>query len=194
MYEWDFNVFQLAERSSGRPLYVVTLALLDAEGLLVRDQSAPDICGAVQGTHCCCKSGCQVARAAADGGIGSGLVHGAGRGAGAHTCARARPTARPQDAWKLDRQVVVRYLNSIEKLYHANPYHNNIHAADVTQTAAVIMRALSQQLPGGLSPLERLSIILAAAVHDLAHPGVNNDFLIKTRDKQALVYNDRRCV
>jgi hypothetical protein len=35
------------------------------------------------------------------------------------------------------------------------------------------------------------AVILAAAVHDLGHPGVNNAFLVRTRDPQALTYNDR---
>lgn len=49
----------------------------------------------------------------------------------------------------------------------------------------------SSTTEAGLSKLERFAIILASAVHDLGHPGVNNVFLVKTRDKQALTYNDR---
>lgn len=81
-------------------------------------------------------------------------------------------------------------MNAAERSYKQNPYHNNTHAADVTQTAAVIMRSLEQQI-GGLTKLERFAVIISAAVHDMAHPGLNNDFLIKTRDKSAVIYNDR---
>lgn len=42
-----------------------------------------------------------------------------------------------------------------------------------------------------MSKLERFAIILASAVHDLGHPGVNNAFLVRSRDPQALLYNDR---
>lgn len=135
-----------------------------------------------------------------------------------------------------------RYLTQVEKLYNQNPYHNSTHAADVTQTAGMIMQALDSHLRSGsnsssnicsgcnccascccvnnkvaasaasngsaaqqstsassnnssnepgLGKLERFAIILASAVHDLGHRGVNNMFLIKTRDKQALIYNDR---
>lgn len=36
-----------------------------------------------------------------------------------------------------------------------------------------------------------LSLFVAAAIHDYDHPGVNNNFLIATRDPIALLYNDR---
>jgi len=165
-----------------------------------------------------------------------------------------------QDGWLLDRRVVEGYLTEVEGVYKANPYHNNTHAADVTQTAGVIMTALNQWLctpiincinnssgnggrsinncgcfspvsgsvqpcdnsptplvpapansafvqnsgsnsshGGGAAPasgpglrkIERFAIILASAIHDLGHPGVNNAFLVRTRDQQAVIYNDK---
>ena len=47
LYDWTFNVFELAERSGGRPLYVVTMALLEDQGLLVSESER-------RGTCCCC--------------------------------------------------------------------------------------------------------------------------------------------
>ncbi|KAI8463225.1 MAG: hypothetical protein J3K34DRAFT_381092 [Monoraphidium minutum] len=96
------------------------------------------------------------------------------------------------DGWMLDRATVERYFAAVEAAYKQNPYHNNTHAADVTQTAAVIMRHThaGEGGGGGLSKMERFCVIFASAVHDLGHPGVN-DFLIRTRDKQAVIYNDR---
>jgi hypothetical protein len=43
----------------------------------------------------------------------------------------------------------------------------------------------------GLTRMERFCIIFASAVHDLGHPGLNNDFLVRSRDRQAIIYNDR---
>ena len=34
-----------------------------------------------------------------------------------------------------------------------------------------------------LSDLEQLAAIIAAAMHDVGHPGVNNDFLIRTHSE-----------
>eukprot|EP00899_Mesostigma_viride_P013194 jgi/Mesvir1/21876/Mv04251-RA.1 len=42
-----------------------------------------------------------------------------------------------------------------------------------------------------ISSVEMLGGLLAATIHDYCHPGVNNDFLTNTRNRLALVYNDR---
>merc|ERR1719491_1258430 len=39
--------------------------------------------------------------------------------------------------------------------------------------------------------LERLAALLAAAVHDFEHKGVSNDFLVRSGDNRALLYNDQ---
>jgi hypothetical protein len=84
---------------------------------------------------------------------------------------------------------VERFLRRVESEYLPNPYHNAIHAADVTQTAAVILSYLRKQLT--MTKLEMFSIIVAAAVHDLGHLGVNNDFLINSKHARATTYNDK---
>ena len=44
---------------------------------------------------------------------------------------------------------------------------------------------------GKLTPLVRLAALIAAAIHDLDHPGVSNTFLIKTKHPLAILYNDQ---
>jgi len=42
-----------------------------------------------------------------------------------------------------------------------------------------------------LTSLEVMAALIAAMIHDYAHPGVNNNFLIKIEHPLALRYNDR---
>jgi 3'5'-cyclic nucleotide phosphodiesterase len=60
-------------------------------------------------------------------------------------------------------------LQVLEAGYNRNPYHNATHAADVTQNVGVMLAA--DDLPSRLSKLEVLAMLLAAAVHDVHHPG-----------------------
>uniref|UniRef100_A0A5K4EMG4 Phosphodiesterase n=1 Tax=Schistosoma mansoni TaxID=6183 RepID=A0A5K4EMG4_SCHMA len=79
----------------------------------------------------------------------------------------------------IDPHVFVRYLLRVESTYHADvPYHNSMHAADVLQTAHFLLQA--EALDDVFSDLEILAVLFAAAIHDVDHPGVTNQFLINT--------------
>ena len=82
------------------------------------------------------------------------------------------------------------FLHLVEREYLPNSYHNNIHAADVTQTAAIIMKSVALHLDE-IPKIEQFCIIVAAAVHDLGHLGVNNDFLINSKHPRATTFNDK---
>ena len=56
-----------------------------------------------------------------------------------------------------------------------NSFHNHLHAADVAQFAYYLL--LQGDMRSFLTPLERMSLLIAASVHDFDHPGVNNNFL-----------------
>lgn len=82
-----------------------------------------------------------------------------------------------------------RFLHRCAQQYRSsNPYHNAAHAADVTQGMAIMMQ---MGFGAKLTVLERTALLLAAAVHDLGHPGLSNAFLVSTRNHWAVVYNDR---
>ena len=64
-------------------------------------------------------------------------------------------------------------MQEIEGAYNPqNPYHNSIHAADVTQSLGCLL--ISDEFSSQLSDMELLSMIIAAAVHDVGHPGESN--------------------
>ncbi|XP_073821039.1 phosphodiesterase 1c isoform X3 [Musca autumnalis] len=83
------------------------------------------------------------------------------------------------------------FLNRIEEGYcrYRNPYHNNLHAADVTQT---VHHMLCQTgLMNWLTDLEIFATLLAALIHDFEHTGTTNNFHVMSGSETALLYNDR---
>ena len=87
-----------------------------------------------------------------------------------------------------------KYMNlifNIENNYNNNPYHNSIHAADVTNTIFYILEVIEMKSIAAFSELEVLIILLSAAVHDVDHPGNTNLFEINLRSLLSLTYNDK---
>ncbi|XP_072346876.1 3',5'-cyclic-AMP phosphodiesterase 4B-like isoform X1 [Scyliorhinus torazame] len=81
------------------------------------------------------------------------------------------------------------YIMTLEDHYHADVvYHNSLHAADVTQSTHVLLS--TPALDAVFTDLETLAALFAAAIHDVDHPGVSNQFLINTNSELALMYND----
>jgi len=94
---------------------------------------------------------------------------------------------------KARKTQVLDYIKAVESGYLENPYHNRMHAADVTLMAYYFWISLSamDSFAGYFAEVDLLVLIVAAAIHDLAHPAVNNDFLVKTRSALATRYHDR---
>ncbi|XP_054889058.1 dual specificity calcium/calmodulin-dependent 3',5'-cyclic nucleotide phosphodiesterase 1C isoform X3 [Poeciliopsis prolifica] len=92
---------------------------------------------------------------------------------------------------KIPISAVVSFVEALEVGYskHKNPYHNLIHAADVTQTVHYLL--LKTGMVHWLTELEIFAMIFAAAVHDYEHTGTTNNFHIQTRSDTAILYNDR---
>lgn len=158
----------MARRTGGRPLYAVTMALFEEEGMFVSLQPSNSQARQRRG------------------------VDSQPPPPPLNQNNEPNPPSHNQDDWLLDRATTSAYLNACETTYRAaNPYHNNTHAADVTQTAAVLLRAFCGAAERPVPKSERFCVLLASAVHDLGHPGVNNDFLVRTRHRLAGLYNDR---
>ncbi|XP_066273557.1 high affinity 3',5'-cyclic-AMP phosphodiesterase 7A-like isoform X1 [Branchiostoma lanceolatum] len=90
--------------------------------------------------------------------------------------------------FNLDIVKLTQFISLVEENYNNNPYHNALHAADVTQAMHCFLREL--KLAARLTPLEVLSAVVAAITHDLDHPGVNQEFLRKTGNYLAALYNN----
>lgn len=93
--------------------------------------------------------------------------------------------------FKISPAILETFLNRIEEGYcrYRNPYHNNLHAADVTQT---VHHMLCQTgLMNWLTDLEIYATLLAALIHDYEHTGTTNNFHVMSGSETALLYNDR---
>ncbi|XP_027750485.1 high affinity cAMP-specific 3',5'-cyclic phosphodiesterase 7A isoform X5 [Empidonax traillii] len=92
--------------------------------------------------------------------------------------------------WNFDIFLFDRLTNvMVQEDYHSqNPYHNAVHAADVTQAMHCYLK--EPKLSRSLTPWDVLLSLIAAATHDLDHPGVNQPFLIKTNHYLATLYKN----
>ncbi|XP_043517104.1 high affinity cAMP-specific and IBMX-insensitive 3',5'-cyclic phosphodiesterase 8 isoform X3 [Frieseomelitta varia] len=88
-----------------------------------------------------------------------------------------------------DEKIVQKWLTIIEMNYKVrNSYHNSTHAADVLQATARFMQ--SERLKLILEPLDEVAALIAAAAHDIDHPGRSSQFLCNSNNKLAILYND----
>eukprot|EP00927_Polykrikos_kofoidii_P025777 TRINITY_DN230_c0_g1_i1.p1 TRINITY_DN230_c0_g1~~TRINITY_DN230_c0_g1_i1.p1 ORF type:complete len:792 (+),score=108.52 TRINITY_DN230_c0_g1_i1:116-2377(+) len=103
----------------------------------------------------------------------------------------------------MNRSKLDNFLMEIERGYpETNQYHSRAHAASVLHILHALLHlgGLAEAASVAVAGIEdadtrrgivTMSALLAAIVHDYEHTGVNNDFLVKTCDFKALLYNDR---
>jgi len=90
--------------------------------------------------------------------------------------------------FSLRMPILCSFLRTVEADYEPNPYHNNTHAADVLQTLNTMLQLGGKQYAS--SSLDIFSILVAAIIHDVKHPGLNNNFQINSSSELAVQYND----
>ncbi|CAG9462333.1 unnamed protein product [Pedinophyceae sp. YPF-701] len=90
---------------------------------------------------------------------------------------------------QISRRKTALLLSKLRGEYIDNPYHNFRHAIDVMHTCHHLLLLMNPRLRP--CPLEQYAVLLAAIAHDVGHPGVNNAFLVETKNPIALRYNDK---
>ncbi|XP_068608614.1 high affinity cAMP-specific and IBMX-insensitive 3',5'-cyclic phosphodiesterase 8B [Brachionichthys hirsutus] len=81
------------------------------------------------------------------------------------------------------------WLQLMEASYHSsNSYHNSTHAADVLHATSYFLR--KERVKNSLDQLDEVAALIAAAVHDVDHPGRTNSFLCNAGSELAILYND----
>jgi hypothetical protein len=96
----------------------------------------------------------------------------------------------------VSRDVMIKYFHSVERGYlpvDEVPYHNAIHAADVTHMMHFFLSPADPANPIFL-PKAMFASIVAAAAHDIGHPGFNNTWLVESGNDLAIQHNDFSCL
>eukprot|EP00873_Tetraselmis_striata_P013584 jgi/Tetstr1/433848/TSEL_023032.t2 len=92
---------------------------------------------------------------------------------------------------QLDRDKLCVYLLALEERYNkTNPYHNSWHAADVVQRCSAIVANLPLD-SNKATYLCILGAVIAAAGHDVDHPGLDNKYVVRKEDPLARRFNDQ---
>lgn len=79
-------------------------------------------------------------------------------------------------------------LNIKNECYETTQFHNSLRVIDTTRNFHYFVKY--GELMNYLSDLQVMAGLLACMLHDVAHPGVNNNFLIGIKHQKALRYND----
>lgn len=83
------------------------------------------------------------------------------------------------NALMIPPKTFITFMATLEDHYvKDNPFHNSLHAADVTQSTNVLLN--TPALEGVFTPLEVGGALFAACIHDVDHPGLTNQFLINS--------------
>ena len=84
------------------------------------------------------------------------------------------------------------FIKAVSRGYiRKNPYHNDLHAGDITQTCMVFLNKGKMNDLINLDIYNLCALFISCMVHDFKHPGVTNNFLINNNDPIAIRYNDK---
>lgn len=70
-----------------------------------------------------------------------------------------------------------KFMTKIEKCYQKVPYHNLFHAVDVLAANDVLLNQIEASKIVKFTLQERITALLAAACHDVGHPGVSSEYI-----------------
>merc|ERR1719410_638142 len=168
--EWDFNIFEVTEAANGEnTLLFVSWALLGAP---YSQQYMAEAC----------KSSCNTSSELTEG------YNFVGNDDDDSNNEEENPLKN------LSVKKLFYFLRAIENDYNSeNIYHNSMHAADVLQSVHALIQMTREQNSKALfefSQLDVFMILVAAACHDVDHPGLNNNYQINAKTEIALLYNN----
>ncbi|TPX62813.1 hypothetical protein PhCBS80983_g00006 [Powellomyces hirtus] len=90
--------------------------------------------------------------------------------------------------YNIEEDTLRRFLECVRASYNSNPFHNFRHCFCVTQMMYGLLHVTN--VHEKLTPLEKLTLLIACIGHDLDHPGFNNAYQVNASTELSLVYND----
>ena len=91
--------------------------------------------------------------------------------------------------FKVNNEMFFRYIFELRSRYNDVPYHNWIHAGDVTEYVCYEMSLAG--VDKLLTPLELFGVVVAATAHDTNHDGFNNVYNVKTETPLGILFKDQ---
>jgi hypothetical protein len=85
-----------------------------------------------------------------------------------------------------------KFLVEVRDAYRFDvPYHNEMHGIDVCQTVSIYLSNSEVAEFANFRDLDILALVISSLIHDLGHPGRNNNFHTNALTEIALTYNDK---
>jgi 3'5'-cyclic nucleotide phosphodiesterase len=84
--------------------------------------------------------------------------------------------------FRIPEDRLISFLVALESRYSDNPYHNRVHAADVTRSIHCV---LDSGMSAYFDEEQQLALYIGAAAHDAEHSGLSNAFLCATNVRRS---------
>jgi hypothetical protein len=93
------------------------------------------------------------------------------------------------EMFKITSEMFFGYLMELRNRYNDVPYHNFIHAGDVTQYLAYELS--TAKMDRFLTSIEIYGLLVAATAHDANHDGFNNVYNVKSETPLGILFKDQ---
>jgi GAF domain-containing protein len=93
------------------------------------------------------------------------------------------------ETYRISSEMFFRYLFELRSRYNDVPYHNWIHAGDVTEYLSYELELAN--LTSVLTSLEIFAMLVAATAHDTNHDGFNNIYNVKAETPLGILFKDQ---
>ncbi|OHT14625.1 3'5'-cyclic nucleotide phosphodiesterase family protein [Tritrichomonas foetus] len=91
--------------------------------------------------------------------------------------------------FKIHSEMFYHFLHDVKETYNAVPYHNWIHACDVTQYTAYTLH--STGLDTVLNKFEIFALLIASICHDANHDGFSNQYNVKAQTPLGILFRNQ---